>query len=190
MLRTLLGASVLLSMSACKYDNTGVFIAYLPLILASTGCGGDRVVQMSPERLEKFTANAGLKPEEILRKDMDIYFSDEYVLRHPEGIEEFIEISMRFYQPADAFFRQFDACLRHDTVDRLGNLATPTLIITGDDDPLVPPANSYVLKELIRAAELFVIPGGRHCVIIEKADQFNRKTIEFFKASKTQGAHF
>ena len=62
------------------------------LILASTGCGGDRVVQMSPERLEKFTANAGLKPEEILRKDMDIYFSDEYVLRHPEGIEEFIEI--------------------------------------------------------------------------------------------------
>jgi pimeloyl-ACP methyl ester carboxylesterase len=116
------------------------------LILASTGCGGDRVVQMSPERLEKFTANAGLTPEEILRKDMDIYFSDEYVLQHPEKIEEFIEISMRFYQPADAFFRQFDACLRHDTVDRLGDLAVPTLIMTGDDDPLVPPQNSHILK--------------------------------------------
>jgi len=153
------------------------------LILACTGCGGDRVVLMSPERLEKFTANAGLKPEEILRKDMEIYFSDQYVKQHPEKIEEFIEISLRHYQPADAFERQFDACLRHDTVARLNRLAVPTLIMTGDDDPLVPPENSHILKELIPAAELFVFPGGRHCMIIEKADQFNQKAIEFFKAN-------
>ena len=153
------------------------------LILASTGCGGDKAVLMSPDRLEKFQANAGLKPEEILRKDMDIYFSDEFVAQNPEKIEEFIEISLRHYQPADAFFRQFDACLRHDTADRLNRLVVPTLIMTGDDDPLVPPENSNIMKELIPRAELFVLPGGRHCVVIEKADQFNEKVIDFLKAN-------
>ena len=153
------------------------------LILASTGCGGDRAVLMSPERLEKFQANAGLKPEEILRKDMDIYFSDEFVEHNPDDIEEFIGISMRYYQPADAFLRQFDACLRHDTVDRLNSIAVPALIMTGDDDPLVPPENSNILKELIPHAEQFVFTGGRHCVMIEKADQYNQKVIDFFKTN-------
>lgn len=153
------------------------------LVLGCTGCGGDRAVIMSPERLEKFTANKGLTPEEILRKDMDIYFSDDYVSQHTETIEKFVEISMRYYQPADAFFRQFDACLRHDTGDRLKNIAAPTLIMTGDDDPLVPPQNSHVLKDLIAGADLSVFAGGRHCFFIELADEFNKKAVDFFIAN-------
>jgi len=153
------------------------------LVLGCTGCGGDRAVIMSPERMEKFTANKGLNPEEILRKDMDIYFSDDHVDQHPEKIKKFIEISMRYYQPADAFFRQFDACQRHDTGDRLNQLSLPTLIMTGDDDPLVPPQNSHILKDLIAGAELSVFAGGRHCFFIERADQFNQKAVDFFKAN-------
>ena len=153
------------------------------LVLGCTGCGGDRAVIMSPERMEKFTANKELTPEEILRKDMDIYFSDDYVDQHPEKIEEFFEISMRHYQPADAFLRQFDACLRHDTGDRLHHLAAPTLIMTGDDDPLVPPQNSHVLKDLIAGADLSVFAGGRHCFFIENADRFNKEAVDFFIAN-------
>jgi pimeloyl-ACP methyl ester carboxylesterase len=152
------------------------------LILGCTGCGGDRVLRMSPERMEKFTANAGLKPAEILHKDMDIYFSDEFFAMNPEKIEEFIQISLRHYQPVDAFMRQFDACVRHDTVDRLSRISIPTLIMTGDDDPLVPPENSQILEELIPGAELSVFPGGRHCFFIEQAEQFNKKVVDFFKA--------
>ncbi len=153
------------------------------LVLGCTGCGGDRAVSMAPERMEKFTANKGLNPEEILRKDMDIYFSDDYVVQNTETIEKFVEISMRYYQPADAFFRQFDACQRHDTGDRLNHLSLPTLIMTGDDDPLVPPQNSYILKDLIPDSDLSVFAGGRHCFFIEYADQFNQKAVDFFKAN-------
>ena len=152
------------------------------LVLGCTGCGGDRAVTMSPERMEKFTANKRLNPEEILRKDMDIYFSDEYVSQHPEKIGEFVDISMRYYQPADAFFRQFDACLRHDTGGRLDQIEVPTLVMTGDDDPLVPPQNSHVLKDLIAGAGLSVFAGGRHCFFIEKADRFNTEVADFFSA--------
>ena len=151
------------------------------LILGCTSAGGDRAVRMGPERMVKFTANEGLTPEQILRKDMDIYFSDKFVRENPERIEEFVEISLKHYQPAFAFFQQFDACLKHDTADRSGRITAPALIMTGDDDPLVPPENSYILKALLPSAELVLFPACRHCFFLEAADEFNQEAIAFFK---------
>jgi len=151
------------------------------LILGCTSPGGKRAVAMSPERLAKFTAIQGLSPEQILRKDMDIYFSHQFIDTNPDWINRFIEFSLRFYQPAEAFQRQFQACLAHDTADRLQTIHHPTLILSGDDDPLVPPENSRILKELIPQAELFFIPKGRHCFFIEEAELFNKKVVAFLK---------
>jgi len=152
------------------------------LVLACTGPGGEKAVLASPERLKKFTANEGLTPEEILKKDMDIYFSDEYIVKNQEKMEEFIKISLRYYQPLDAFERQFAACLRHDTVNHLSRIDVPTLILTGDDDPLVPPENSKILNALIPRSELIFFPGKRHCFFIEEADRFNQMVIGFFQS--------
>jgi pimeloyl-ACP methyl ester carboxylesterase len=152
------------------------------LILGCTSCGGQRAVLMSPARREKFTANKGLSPEEILRKDMDLYFSDEHIRNHPEKIEEFIRISLRYYQPPDAFFRQFSACLNHDTADRLQHVSVPTLIVAGDDDPLVPSENSTILKALIPGSELVFFPNRRHCFFMEDAHRFNEMVIQFLNS--------
>ncbi len=152
------------------------------LVLACTGPGGERAVLASPERLKKFTANEGLTPEEILKKDMDIYFSDEYIVKNQEKMEEFIKLSLRYYQPLDAFERQFAACLRHDTANRLSRIDVPTLILSGDDDPLVPSENSKMLNELIPGSEFVFFPGKRHCFFIEEADRFNQMVINFFQS--------
>jgi len=87
---------------------------------------------------------------------------------------------MRYYQPVDAFQRQFAACLNHDTITRLPGISAHILIMTGDDDPLVPAQNSYILKELLPKARLYVFPKGRHCSLIEYSDRFNQEVISFF----------
>ena len=156
------------------------------LILGCTSAGGERAVLMSPERLKKITANEGLIPEQILRKDMDIYFSDHFIRGNLEKIKEFVSISLRYYQPPDTFLRQFAACLKHDTVNRLNRVTVPTLITSGDDDPLVPPENSRILKELIPHAELIFFPGKRHCFFMEEAERFNEKVIHFFKSVQNE----
>lgn len=153
------------------------------LILGCTSGGGSRAVLMSEGRLKKFTANEGITPAEILMKDMDIYFSDRFIAQNPGWIQKFIEISLRHYQPAFAFFRQFAACLKHDTAGRLGGLKAPVLIMSGDDDPLVPPQNSLILKELLPGARLCFFSGCRHLFFMEEAAEFNRKAIEFLTAS-------
>ena len=152
------------------------------LILGCTSCGGRRAVIMSEERMEKFTANKGLTPEQILRKDMDLYFSDRFIRDHPERIEEFVNISLLYYQPADAFFRQLNACLKHDTVDRVSQISSPTLIVTGDDDYLVPSENSLILKELIPEADLELFAGCRHCFFMEESEKFNRSVVRFLRS--------
>jgi len=152
------------------------------LILGCTSCGGRRAVPMSEERREKFKANRGLTPQQILRKDMDLYFSDRYIREHPAQIEEFVNISLRYYQPADAFFRQFNACLKHDTADRVNEVTSPTLIMTGDDDHLVPSENSSILKELIPEAELEFFAGCRHCFFMEESEKFNRSVVRFLQS--------
>jgi pimeloyl-ACP methyl ester carboxylesterase len=154
------------------------------LILGCTSPGGNRAVIMSEERMKKFTANDGLTPEEILRKDMDIYFSDDFIANQPDKVKEFIEISLRHYQPPDAFLRQFAACQKHDTVDRLHKIKVPVLITAGDDDPLVPSVNSTILKELLGDAELLLYPGRRHCFFIEEGKMFNRIAVQFFNAAE------
>jgi len=152
------------------------------LILGCTSCGGRRAMLMSGERIEKFKANKGLTPEQILRKDMDLYFSNRFIREHPEWIEEFVNISLLYYQPADAFFRQFNACVNHDTVDRVSDVSSPTLIMTGDDDLLVPHENSRILQELIPDANLDVFAGCRHCFFIEASAKFNRSVVRFFQS--------
>lgn len=151
------------------------------LVLGCTGPGGRLAVHMTSERMAKFTANEGLTPAEILRKDLDILFSEDFIRNETKKIEEFAEISLRYYQPPESFLRQLDACRRHDTLDRLHRVTQPTLILTGDDDPLVPPGNSLLLKERIPKARLERFPGGRHCFFMEYADRFNQQVIDFLK---------
>jgi len=149
------------------------------LILGCTSCGGNRAVLMSEERMKKFTANEGLSPEEILHKDMDIYFSDGFIKAHPEKVQEFVNVSHMYYQPKEAFFRQLAACLKHDTADRLSSIKVPVLIMAGDDDPLVPSNNSLILKELLPGSKSSFFPNRRHCFFIEEAERFNREVVEF-----------
>jgi len=154
------------------------------LILGCTSCGGSRAIPMSEERMKKFTANDGLSPAEILRKDMDIYFSDRFIEERHEKVQEFIEISLRYYQPADAFLRQFAACLKHDTANRLSDIKVPVFIMAGDDDPLVPSKNSLILHDLLPGSTLFFLHGRRHCFFIEDALEFNLKAIEFITSAE------
>ena len=63
---------------------------------------------------------------------------------------------------------------RPDATALLAHIAVPTLVITGEDDTLVPPAESKKLAEAIRGARLEVIARAGHLVGFEQPDQFNR----------------
>jgi pimeloyl-ACP methyl ester carboxylesterase len=49
----------------------------------------------------------------------------------------------------------------------LCRIRQPTLVLAGDDDPIVPLINGRILARLIPNAQLQVIPGGGHLFVRE-----------------------
>lgn len=68
----------------------------------------------------------------------------------------------------------------HDACDRLGEIDTPTLVLHGDADRMVPSANAKVIAEAILGAELGYIQSGRHGFFEEFADVIAPRLLDFF----------
>jgi pimeloyl-ACP methyl ester carboxylesterase len=79
----------------------------------------------------------------------------------------------------EAILGQVEAVMGHRTTDRLHHITAPTLVITGDSDLLVPPANSDILARNIPGARLVKVPGGSHGFNFETPDVFNRAVLDF-----------
>ena len=84
-------------------------------------------------------------------------------------------------RPAHAFAAQVHAILAVDDAigDELPTIVAPALVIVGNQDILTPRGDSEELAELLPNAELVVISGAAHGVMIEHASTFNMVLFEF-----------
>ena len=64
----------------------------------------------------------------------------------------------------------------------LGRLTQPTLVLAGDDDPIVPLANGRLLARLIPDARLRVVAGGGHLFLIERAAAIADVVMRFLQS--------
>ena len=97
----------------------------------------------------------------------------------PALVAAFVEKKAGDPQPTAGYDAQIAAVLAHDAYDRLPDIAAPTLVLTGDDDRIIPAASSDVLAERIPAATLSVIAGTGHLFFLERPDE-TRAALEAF----------
>ena len=69
--------------------------------------------------------------------------------------------------------------------DELGEIDVPTLVVVGNQDILTPRGDSEELAERIPTAELVVISGAAHGLMIEHASTFNRVLLDFLHRAET-----
>ena len=62
----------------------------------------------------------------------------------------------------------------------LAGMRTPTLLIVGSEDVVMPPAAMELSHKLIPGSRLEVVDGAGHSVYFEKPDIFNRLVLDFF----------
>lgn len=88
------------------------------------------------------------------------------------GVEEFRKTSRRGY-----LYQQF-ALLGWTSVPWLPLLGQPTLVMAGNDDPVIPIANARILSTLIRDSQLHIFDDG-HLFLISSADEAAKVVSEF-----------
>ena len=78
--------------------------------------------------------------------------------------------------------RHYAASQEHDTWDRLGEIAAPTLLLHGTEDVVNMTDNSRLLAERIPDARVALIEGARHGYFEEFAEEAETTVLEFLAA--------
>ena len=112
--------------------------------------------------------------EAVVRLICDYAFS----LDAPEQLKREGRRQMGQTHP-DVLYGDFAACDAFDVMDRLGEIRCPTLAICGTADRLTPPKYSTYLRDNIPAAQLVLIEGAGHMVMLEQPEAVSRAIADF-----------
>ena len=149
------------------------------LVLCCTSYGGAGHRPPSAETLAAIASTKGLNTEERVRENLLLAFSPRFAAEHTPEVERVTRLRAENVVPEHAYLRQLQAAVAFDAAARVGRIEAPTLVITGDEDVIVPHENSVNLASAIPGARLRVIEGGSHAFFIERAEEFNRAVVEF-----------
>ncbi len=132
--------------------------------------------------LEKWQAMAreGTSPEIFVRERL-LWTLHDATLEQADLVEA---MSRSFpgrsgVMDADLLARQCEACLHHDTYDRLPAIEQPTLVLCGREDQLTPAKFHRELADQLPRGRLVTLPWGAHLVMAECAQEFHRSVLHF-----------
>jgi pimeloyl-ACP methyl ester carboxylesterase len=121
----------------------------------------------------------------------EAFFTWVYTPRaHADGsVEQVVEEALAFphQQSVEAFQAQVDACLGHDTADRLSQIDAPTLVRAGGLDIIFPPRFGRAVADSIPGAEYEVLPEDAHQPFQEVPDEWNARVDAFWRAVEARG---
>lgn len=72
------------------------------------------------------------------------------------------------------FLPALTALVGYDFIDRLQDVETPTLIVAGRNDRMVPPADAVEYGRLLRNSQTVILDRTGHCPQLERPVRFNR----------------
>jgi len=125
------------------------------------------------------------------RAFFEAFFTWVYTPRaHADGtVDQIIEEAMAFphQQSVEGFRAQVEACLAHDTTDRLSGITAPTLVTAGELDVLMPPRVGRVVAGAIPGARFEVMEEEAHQPFQEVPEKWNARVDTFWREVERGG---
>lgn len=125
-------------------------------------------------------------PLSIQVRERLLWTVEDDTMEYTDLIDSMVEFFTREGAPVsnDLFTRQCDACLGHDTRDRLRQIHSRTLVLCGRHDQLTPPKFQRELADEIPDARLVTLSFGAHLVMAESAQRFNQIVLQFLSEDR------
>jgi pimeloyl-ACP methyl ester carboxylesterase len=146
------------------------------LILVSGTCGGNTGIPVPPEVWARLSDKSGDLPE-IVNRMFSVLFPEEWRATHdplqfcPDVYETTSEENAA--RQAEAFFAWQGSC------DRLPAIRSLTLVISGTEDVVIPPANSRTIADRIPGSRLKEFAGAGHGLMYQCPGEFGRTVVAF-----------
>jgi pimeloyl-ACP methyl ester carboxylesterase len=140
------------------------------LVLGSSSAGGFAAFKPAPTSpAQTFLLRAGgMGPEEAEWAAVPYTYAQRTRRLHAERIGT--DIAHRVSSPPEplAYLHQGAAVASHDAYERLNQISAPTLVVHGEQDVFIPPANALVLAERIPGSQLKLWPDAGHMYIVDE----------------------
>jgi pimeloyl-ACP methyl ester carboxylesterase len=146
------------------------------LVLVSGDCGGRHAVRMSREVWQTLIDKRGNLQEQAERM-FSILFPPQWLRENDPW-----NACPAVYEttPEENTARQRETLWSWDgTCDRLPEIRSPTLVVTGTDDVIILPENSVLLARRIPGARLVQFPDGGHGLMYQFPDEFSDVVLSF-----------
>jgi pimeloyl-ACP methyl ester carboxylesterase len=113
--------------------------------------------------------------------ESDTFFTKEYRDRHRDKVEEFFKLAWAAHAKLPEFIHICIARHNFEGTHRLGDVKAPTLVLIGEADTVGSNhlAQSQVLKERIRGAEMKILKGQSHGFFWQAAEETNRVILDW-----------
>jgi pimeloyl-ACP methyl ester carboxylesterase len=154
------------------------------LILGCTATGGPEMVAAEPEAGQMAAARATMPPEEAA----EVAIPFVYAKATPRSvIDEDFAVRMQVPTTPEGYGNQLAGVVAWGAQEgigaaRLAAIDVPTLILQGDEDRLVNPANATVLAAAIKGSRVEVIEGASHVFFSDQPAAAAKAILGFLDA--------
>jgi poly(3-hydroxyalkanoate) depolymerase len=153
------------------------------LVLAATGTGS-LMVPAHPSVLARMLTPRRHRDPEYARSIAGQLYGGT-MRSDPERAARALHAHSRL-GPKRGYYYQLAAGAGWSSLPFLRLIRQPTLVVAGDDDPIIPAINAQVMARLIPNAELYLYPGG-HLAMITEAPELAPVVERFLDASPESG---
>jgi len=157
------------------------------LVLGCTNCGSSHSIMADPAALASLMPPPDMDRVEAARRAFSVACGKVF-LNSEAGqailSQAIAEMGNYPITPLDTLMRQGQAVAGFDSFARLGQIKSPTLIIHGDDDSIVPYSNADVLHGAIAGSKKHTLKAAGHMFFWEVPDETVRVAGDFLAAVK------
>jgi pimeloyl-ACP methyl ester carboxylesterase len=154
------------------------------LILGCTAAGGPNAVRADAEATRLLTSRAAMSAEEAETAFIPILYDTSTPRAR---IEEDLEKRRAWYPTLDGYNAQLQAIFGWQSFDRLPRIQTPTLVIHGKNDRLVPAGNGELIASRIPGAQLVLLDDANHMFITDQPEASVSAVLQFLDAPRRLG---
>ena len=129
---------------------------------------------------ERAATVRGAGVESIADTVVGRWFTSEYAAAEPETVQRYR--AMLVATPPEGYAHCCEVLGAFDLRDRLRSIEVPTLVIAGDEDPVVSLEEAAELERGIRRCRLAVLSPAAHLANVERRDAFNREVLAHLTA--------
>jgi len=149
------------------------------LVLIATSLGGAEHVPPEQEVLGFFMRAGTMEPEPLAREGIQLALHPEYYAAHPEEIEAMVQARVAHPTSQKTLLRQAQAAMMSDHGQNAREIETPTLVIHGGADRLVPIANGRKTHEALPNSQFMTIDKSGHVSIVDQTAAVAKAMSEF-----------